>query len=75
MIAIISHYLFLCSFFWMLLEGVQLYIMLIKIFSLDRSPVPKFCLIAYGVPFLIVCISVSVNYYLLNGNGYGTEAQ
>jgi hypothetical protein len=61
----------------MLLEGVQLYIKLkcnLEI-GLDWSPVPIFCLIAYGVPFLIVCISVSVNYYLLNGNGYGTMAQ
>jgi hypothetical protein len=70
-----SHYLFLCSFFWMLLEGVQLYLMLIRIFLLDRSPLKKFCLIAYGVPFLIVLFSKLIDVYLLESRGYGTKNQ
>ena len=59
----------------MLLQGVQLYLMLIKIFSLEKSPVSKFCLIAYGLPLIIVVISVIINYQFLNGKGYGTETQ
>ncbi len=67
--------MFLCSFFWMLVQGVQLYRMLIKIFNLGISPVSKFCLIAYGLPLIIVVICVILNDQLLNGKGYGTEAQ
>jgi latrophilin 1 len=56
-IALISHYFFLCSFFWMLLEGVQLYFMLVRIFVLDKSPLKRFCLVGYGMPLLIVLAS------------------
>ena len=74
-IALLSHYMFLCSFFWMLLEGVQLYLMLVRIFILEKSPMRKFCLIAYGVPFLIVALSKFFDAYYLDSNGYGTNDQ
>ncbi|CAF0708589.1 unnamed protein product [Brachionus calyciflorus] len=72
-IALLSHYTFLCSFFWMLLEGAQLYLMLVRIFILEKSPVNTFCLIAYGVPIIIVAISKYIDYYFLESNGYGTQ--
>lgn len=72
-IAMASHYLFLSAFFWMLLEGVQLYLMLIRIFLLDKSPIRKFCLIAYGVPFVIVLCSKLFDFYFLDSRGYGTK--
>lgn len=74
-IALLSHYMFLCSFFWMLLEGVQLYLMLVRIFILEKSPIRKFCLIAYGIPFLIVLFSKFLDSFYLESNGYGTNDQ
>jgi hypothetical protein len=74
-VAMISHYLFLCSFFWMLLEGVQLYLMLVRIFVLEKSPVRIFCLIAYGAPLFIVSLSKMFDYYALDSLGYGTKEQ
>lgn len=71
-IALLSHYFFLCSFFWMLLEGVQLYIMLVRIFIVDKSPIKRFCLLAYGLPFLIVAASKFADYYQFDSLGYGT---
>ena len=59
----------------MLLEGVQLYLMLVRIFKLDKSPITKFCVIAYGVPFLIVTASKLVDYFVLESQGYGTANQ
>ena len=73
--AMVSHYLFLCSFFWMLLEGVQLYLMLVRIFVLEKSPVRIFCLIAYGAPLFIVSLSKMIDYYALDSLGYGTKEQ
>ena len=59
----------------MLLEGVQLYLMLVRIFVLDKSPIAKFCLIAYGGPFLIVLTSKLIDYFLLDSRGYGNDFQ
>jgi latrophilin 3 len=70
-----SHYFFLSAFFWMFLEGVQLYLMLVRIFSLKSSPIKKFCVIAYGMPFLIVGGSKLVDYFVLDSLGYGTSEQ
>lgn len=72
-IALLSHYFFLCSFCWMLLEGVQLYIMLVRIFIVDKSPIKRFCLLAYGLPFLIVAASKFADYYQFDSLGYGTS--
>ncbi len=67
LIAVALHYLFLASFAWMCLEGVQLYVMLIEVFEVEKSRVRLYYLAAYGVPALIVCISAAVNH-----RGYGT---
>jgi hypothetical protein len=59
----------------MLLEGVQLYLMLVRIFILEKSPIKKFCLIAYGCPFLIVAASKTADFYMFDSLGYGTLNQ
>ncbi|XP_078656904.1 latrophilin-like protein 1 isoform X2 [Branchiostoma floridae x Branchiostoma belcheri] len=61
-IAIILHYLFLASFTWMCLEGVQLYILLIKVFKTQRSRMVYFYLFGYGAPAVMVGVSVALNY-------------
>jgi hypothetical protein len=64
------HFLFLASFAWMCLEGVQLYVMLIEVFEAERSRVKWYYLSGYGVPALIVAIAAGVHH-----EGYGTERQ
>ncbi|CAH1243682.1 ADGRL2 [Branchiostoma lanceolatum] len=71
-IAVVLHYLFLASFTWMCLEGVQLYILLIKVFKTQRSRMVYFYLFGYGVPAVMVGVSVAVN-FSDNLNGYVTD--
>jgi hypothetical protein len=66
------HLCFLSAFSWMLVEGIQVYNMLVKVFDGGRSNIWKYYLIGYGAPLLIVAISVAV----VEGTGtrgYGTE--
>uniref|UniRef100_UPI00398F1094 adhesion G protein-coupled receptor E5-like isoform X2 n=1 Tax=Pristiophorus japonicus TaxID=55135 RepID=UPI00398F1094 len=66
-VAGLLHYLFLACFAWMLLEGVQLYFMVVKVFN-AKSLRPKYmCLFGYGFPLLVVGISAVVH-----PMGYGT---
>ncbi|XP_078387216.1 putative adhesion G protein-coupled receptor E4P [Cetorhinus maximus] len=67
-IAILLHYLFLACFTWMLLEGVQLYLMVVKVFH-SRSLRPKYLyLCGYGSPLVIVSVTVAVKF-----ESYGTQ--
>ncbi|XP_078387315.1 adhesion G protein-coupled receptor E3-like [Cetorhinus maximus] len=67
-IAGILHYLFLACFMWMLLEGIQLYLMVVKVF-LSQSLQGKYTHpVAYGIPAIIVVISAASN-----PSGYGTR--
>ena len=47
-IAGVLHFLFLAAFAWMLLEGVQLYAMLVEVFEQERSRRPWYYLTGYG---------------------------
>ncbi|KHN75537.1 Latrophilin-3 [Toxocara canis] len=59
-IAVILHYFFLASFCWMLLEGYQLYLMLIQVFEPDNVKILLYFLWAYGFPAIIVAVSAGV---------------
>ncbi|VDK42153.1 unnamed protein product [Anisakis simplex] len=67
-IAALLHYLFLCAFSWMLLEGFELYYMLIEVFQSRRSKKHYFYLFGYGCPALVVSIALWMDPY-----SYGTE--
>ncbi|XP_072925035.1 adhesion G protein-coupled receptor E5-like isoform X2 [Hemitrygon akajei] len=67
-IAGVLHYLFLASFMWMLLEGFQLYLMVIKVFQAQSLHGKYTYPIAYGTPALIVILSAAVY-----PEGYGTR--
>uniref|UniRef100_A0A4W3H2V5 CD97 antigen-like n=1 Tax=Callorhinchus milii TaxID=7868 RepID=A0A4W3H2V5_CALMI len=55
------HYLLLVCFSWMLLEGVQLYVMVVQVFH-TKSLRPRYMVIfGYGLPLLIVGISVAIS--------------
>ena len=48
--AIALHYLFLVSFMWMLMEGVVLYVLLVKVFveGSQRRYIIQFSITSYG---------------------------
>ncbi|XP_066283061.1 adhesion G protein-coupled receptor L2-like [Branchiostoma lanceolatum] len=77
-IAITLHYLFLAVFTWMCVEGVELYVLLVKVFNLKKKRLIYYYLIGYVTPAVVVGVSVAVNYIYSNVhsvdlNGYGTE--
>uniref|UniRef100_A0A1I7SCZ5 EGF-like domain-containing protein n=1 Tax=Bursaphelenchus xylophilus TaxID=6326 RepID=A0A1I7SCZ5_BURXY len=65
-VAIALHYFFLCAFAWMLLEGYQLYLMLIKVFDARSRTLWYYCC-GYLIPAIIVLLSV-----LVAAENYGT---
>lgn len=61
------HFFFLAVFAWMLLEGVQLYRMVVQVFNATIRPLYLFAT-GYGMPLVIVIISA-----VARPQGYGTE--
>ena len=61
-IAASLHYFFLAAFAWMLLEGFQIYLMLVKVFDVSSGSrwLTNFC-IGYLLPLVIVAGSVTVD--------------
>ncbi|XP_037075403.1 adhesion G protein-coupled receptor L4-like [Pollicipes pollicipes] len=68
-VAGLLHFFFLAAFAWMCIEGVQIYLLLYKVFDSGRSYMRYFYGLGYGVPALIVTISVAST----KGVGYGTD--
>ncbi|GMR38808.1 hypothetical protein PMAYCL1PPCAC_09003, partial [Pristionchus mayeri] len=66
--ALLLHLLFLSAFCWMLLEGVQLYMMLVQVFEPSSTHIALFYIFAYGVPAVIVGVAAGVDW-----ENYGTE--
>ncbi|XP_028418860.1 adhesion G protein-coupled receptor E1-like [Dendronephthya gigantea] len=58
--AIALHYFFLSAFLWMAVEGFTMYLKIIKIFSASSNSkfLLKCCLFAWGIPALIVVITI-----------------
>ncbi|XP_029927681.1 CD97 antigen isoform X2 [Myripristis murdjan] len=65
--AALLHYFFLGVFGWMLLEGVQLYRMVVLVFNATIQPLYLYAF-GYGMPLIIVIISV-----ISRPKGYGTD--
>ncbi|KAG7223729.1 hypothetical protein INR49_026411 [Caranx melampygus] len=66
-VAAMLHYFFLGVFSWMLLEGVQLYRMVVRVFNATIRPLYLY-ITGYGIPFVIVIISA-----ISRPQGYGTD--
>ncbi|XP_059081671.1 adhesion G protein-coupled receptor L2-like isoform X2 [Tigriopus californicus] len=66
------HFLFLAAFAWMFVEGVHVYFMLVKVFTLEKSPVWIYYLVGYGTPAIIVILSVII-VEATGSHGYGTD--
>ncbi|CAI5675717.1 unnamed protein product [Oreochromis niloticus] len=66
-VAGILHFSYLAAFCWMCLEGIQLFRMVVLVFNTNFKTLHMMA-VGYGVPAVIVTISV-----LANSGGYGTE--
>uniref|UniRef100_A0A915PG81 Uncharacterized protein n=1 Tax=Setaria digitata TaxID=48799 RepID=A0A915PG81_9BILA len=67
-IAGILHYFFLAAFSWMLLEGFELYYMLVEVFQSKDSKRPYILLFGYGFPLIVVAVSIWFDRF-----SYGTD--
>ncbi|XP_040001135.1 adhesion G protein-coupled receptor E5 [Xiphias gladius] len=67
LVAAMLHYFFLGVFTWMLLEGVQLYRMVVLVFNASIRPLYLF-VAGYGTPLVFVIISA-----IIKPKGYGTK--
>uniref|UniRef100_A0A4W6DHP8 CD97 antigen-like n=1 Tax=Lates calcarifer TaxID=8187 RepID=A0A4W6DHP8_LATCA len=66
-VAAMLHYFFLGVFTWMLLEGVQLYRMVVLVFNANIRPLYLY-ITGYGAPLVIIIISA-----ISRPQGYGTN--
>ncbi|XP_064407434.1 adhesion G protein-coupled receptor L3-like [Halichondria panicea] len=67
-VAALLHYLFTTVFFWMLCEGIMLYLMLVLVFNRISKKWWIFFIIGWGVPVIPVAISAGIIH-----DQYGTE--
>ncbi|XP_033113010.1 latrophilin-like protein LAT-2 [Anneissia japonica] len=65
-VAIVLHYLYLSVFTWMTIEGLNLYLKIVRVFNSDLLSIRAYMMIGWGVPILIVAIAVTCNI-----EGYG----
>ncbi|XP_040324498.1 adhesion G-protein coupled receptor G4 [Herpailurus yagouaroundi] len=57
----VLHYFLLVSLTWMGLEGVHMYISLVRVFNIYvPNYILKFCLVGWGIPGIMVAITLSV---------------
>lgn len=66
-IAALLHYLFLCTFSWQLVEGVHLYLFIVKVFYNEKL-VWLYYPLAWGLPAIVVAITLGVRFC-----NYGSE--
>ena len=74
-IAVFLHYFFLVAFMWMLMEGVVLYIILVKVFVTNTSKkyMIGFTVASYGIPVLYLVLTLSLGFGLPRNNyGYNS---
>lgn len=70
LVAVMLHFCFLAAFCWMALEGAELYFLVVRVFHGQGLSTWHRCLIGYGVPLLIVAISMAA--VQMEGYGHAT---
>ena len=62
------HYLFLAVFGWMLVEGINLYNKIVKVYGAENPRMKLYMCIGWAVPIPIVLITVGIRYntYITN---------
>ncbi|XP_054286295.1 diuretic hormone receptor-like [Macrosteles quadrilineatus] len=51
---IILHYLYLTNFFWMFVEGLYLYMLVVKTFARQNLKLRSYACIGWGIPLIVV---------------------
>ena len=72
-IAVLLHYFFLVSFMWMLMEGVVLYVVLIRVFVENKKRyLLAFTIASYGIPLLYLgLLTLPLGFSLPTQPNYG----
>ena len=75
-VAVLLHYFFLVSFMWMLMEGVVLYVALVRVFVQHKKLyLLAFTVSSYGVPVLYLgLLSLPLGFALPTQPNYGYTA-
>merc|ERR1711971_862177 len=71
-VAVILHYLFLASSFWMLIAGFQIYVLLVEVFEPDNCRYVQYYMLGYIAPLLMVLFSLLVDTLFNNVTVYGS---
>jgi len=61
-VAIILHYFFIASFAWMCVEAIHLFTKIVSVFNMQAIRMRHYFALGWGIPAVIVIISVSVDY-------------
>ena len=56
------HYIFLTVFGWMLVEGINLYFKIVKVYGAEKNRLPFYFGIGWGLPVPIVIISAGIRF-------------
>ncbi|XP_071955497.1 uncharacterized protein [Antedon mediterranea] len=67
-VTIAMHYIWLTVFCWMLMEGVHLYLLVVKVYRSGKSYLRYYVVTAWGSPVVVVAITASLWW-----NGYKPE--
>ena len=72
-IAVLLHYFFLVSFMWMLMEGVVLYVVLVRVFvKYKKRYLFAFTIFSYGIPLLYLgLLTLPLGFALPTQPNYG----
>ncbi|XP_022089653.1 adhesion G protein-coupled receptor L3-like [Acanthaster planci] len=66
-IALLLHFCYLSVFAWMLVEGVHLYMKVVKVYGSENIKMYPYLFIGWGIPLVITLISFGAS-----NDGYGT---
>ena len=74
-IAVLLHYFFLVSFMWMLMEGVVLYVVLVRVFVKNKKLyMLAFTIASYGIPLVYLgLLTLPLGFVLDESDYYGYE--
>ena len=74
-IAVLLHYFFLVAFMWMLMEGVVLYLALVRVFvTRQKSYIIAFTVTSYGLPLLYMgSLTLPLAFGLFSEPQYGYD--
>ncbi|CAG7717953.1 unnamed protein product [Allacma fusca] len=71
---ILLHYFHLTNFFWMFVEGLYLYVLVVKTFTAENIKLRTYAFIGWGIP-LIVVVGWSIAKWMTQAQGVSSQQQ